>query len=60
MATDADALWSAYNKAAAELKKGLGGKPGSSAEKVFGQAYMSLVKAGLAPALRKKYRGGLR
>lgn len=57
---DADGLWSAYNKAATELKKGAGGKPGQSAEKKFGQAYMALVKAGLAAPLRQKYRGGLR
>ena len=60
MVDNADDLWRAYNSAAADLKKGMGGKVGDSAEKKFGLAYLSLVKAGLAPKLKKKYRGGLR
>ena len=42
--------------AASVVRKSLGGKPGESAEKVYGQAYRECVKAGIKPMLRKKYR----
>lgn len=38
------------------IRKQIGGKGGSSAEKVYGQAYEACVAAGLKPSLRKKYR----
>ena len=60
MVDSAEDLWRAYNSAAADLKKAVGGKQGESAEKKFGLAYLALVKAGLAPRLKRKYRGGLR
>ena len=60
MVDNAEDLWRAYNAAANDLKKGMGGKVGEAAEKKFGAAYLNLVKAGLAPRLKKKYRGGLR
>lgn len=53
-------LLRAYNTASNELLRGAGGKQGDSAEKKYGQAYLALVKAGLASPLRKKYRGGLK
>ena len=53
-------LQRAFNAASVELKKCVGGKQGTTAEKKYGQAYMSLVKAGAAPRLKKKYRGGLK
>ena len=43
-----------------DLKKGAGGKAGQTAEKKYGQAYMALVKAGLRPKLKAKYRGGVK
>ena len=46
--------------AAADLKRGAGGKAGQTAEKKYGQAYMALVKAGLRPKLKAKYRGGVK
>jgi hypothetical protein len=60
MSEHADDLWRAFNAASVELKKGIGGKPGDAAEKKYGQAYLSLVKSGLAPRIKKKYRGGLK
>lgn len=46
--------------AANDLKRGAGGKAGQTAEKKYGQAYMALVKAGLRPKLKAKYRGGVK
>lgn len=45
--------------ASKEIKKQTGGKSGDGAEKRYGLAYSQCVKAGLRPALRKKYRGGI-
>jgi hypothetical protein len=42
--------------AASSIRKSIGGKPGESAEKLYGQAYSECVKAGIKPRLRKKYR----
>lgn len=42
--------------ASSAVRKSLGGKPGESAEKVYGQAYRECVKAGIKPPLRRKYR----
>ena len=39
--------------AASAVRKSLGGKPGESAEKVYGQAYKECVKAGIKPPLRR-------
>lgn len=60
MSQDIDDLKRAFNAASNELKKGVGSKAGQSAEQKYGQAYMALVKAGVAPKLKKKYRGGLK
>jgi hypothetical protein len=42
--------------ASGNIRKSLGGKTGESAEKLYGQAYAALVRAGLRLPLRKKYR----
>lgn len=42
--------------ASKDIKKSIGGKSGEGAEKKYGQAYSACVKAGIKPALRKKYR----
>lgn len=60
MSDDNEDLKRKFDIASAELKKCAGGKQGDSAEKKYGSAYLSLVKAGLAPPLRKRYRGGLK
>ena len=53
---EADRLERALANASGNLKKSVGGKPGESNEKVYGIAYQALVKAGLKPQLRKRYR----
>jgi hypothetical protein len=53
---EADRLERSMAIASSNLKKSLGGKPGDSSEKVYGIEYQALVKAGLKPQLRKKYR----
>jgi hypothetical protein len=47
---------SEFNLATAVLQKCLPGRQGISAEIKYGQAYQRLVKLGLRPQLRKKYR----
>lgn len=42
--------------ASKDVKKQMGGKPGESAEKKYGQAYYACVKAGIKDPLRSKYR----
>lgn len=56
MSEDVDRLMSSFNAASTAIKKQMGGKTGDGAEKVYGQAYQALVKAGAKPQLRKKYR----
>lgn len=51
-----DRLESNFNSAATALKRITGGKAGEGIEKSYGQAYQALVKAGLRPQIRKKYR----
>ena len=52
---DADRLW--RNLEAARNKRDkIAGKGGSAAENAYGQEYQMLVKAGLAPQIRYKYR----
>ena len=49
---------SEYNAAAAALKRQLKTKQGGKKdEKRFADAYQTLVSLGLAPQIRKKYRG---
>lgn len=56
MSEDSERLISNFNSASNSLKKIAGGKAGESIEKVYGQAYQQLVKVGIKPQLRKKYR----
>jgi hypothetical protein len=56
MSESNDRLISDLNSAASNLKKSIGGKAGEGAEKLYGQAYQALVKAGLRPQLKGKYR----
>jgi hypothetical protein len=60
MSDNIEDLKRAFALASNELKKCVGNKPGMSAEMKYGQAYMALVKAGFAPRLKQKYRGGIK
>ena len=51
-------LRSAYN-AAWKRVQGSSGKQAQGIESSYGQAYQQLVKAGLAPQIKKKYRYGM-
>ena len=54
---NAERLLSEFRAAEMNLRKALPtNKGGQAAEKRYSAAYTALVKAGLAPALRKKYR----
>ena len=52
---EADRLWRDL-EAARKTRDNAAGKGGSGAENKYGQAYQMLVKAGLAPQVRHKYR----
>ena len=56
MSEDNDRLIANFNSASSAVKKSMGGKAGEAAEKVYAIAYQQLVKAGIKPQLRKKYR----
>lgn len=56
MQENSEKLLSNFNAASNALRRVVGGKPGESAEKAYGQAYQALAKVGLKPQLRKKYR----
>lgn len=56
MSNEDERLISNFNSASTSVKKSMGGKGGEGAESAYGQAYQQLVKAGLKPQLRKKYR----
>lgn len=56
MSEDNDRLLSDFNAASNNIKKSIGGKSGEGAEKLYGQTYQTLVKNGLKPPLRRKYR----
>jgi hypothetical protein len=51
-----DRLISDFNAASSNIRKIVGGAAAVGAEKKYGQTYQNLVKAGLRPQLRKKYR----
>lgn len=46
-----------YVNALADVKKALPGRPGFGIEAKFGQAYQQLVRLGVKPQIRAKYRG---
>ena len=60
MSDNIEDLKRAFTAASNELKKGAGSKAGQGAEQKYGQSYMALVKAGVAPRLKQKYRGGIK
>lgn len=51
-----DRLESNFSAASNALKRIASGKAGEGIEKTYGQTYQALVKAGLRPQIRKKYR----
>ncbi len=51
-----DRLERSLSNASSNIRKQASGKVGESFEKIYGIAYQQLVKAGLKPQLRKKYR----
>ncbi len=53
---DHDALLRDLNIASQDIKKNIAGKSGEGMEKKYGQAYAACVKAGIKPALKRKYR----
>jgi hypothetical protein len=54
---EAESLWSAYNSRFQAASKIGANKQGAGLEREMGLAYQKLVQAGLAPQIRKKYRG---
>lgn len=56
MSEDKERLESNMNAASTSLRRIASGKAGEGVEKVYGQAYQALVKAGFRPQIRKKYR----
>jgi len=56
MSENHDRLISNMNAASSNIRKIIAGKGGDGAEKKYGQAYQELVKVGLKPQLRKRYR----
>lgn len=55
-ADEKDRLERNMSNASSSLRKVVGGKAGEGVEKVYGQAYTALVRAGLRTRLKKKYR----
>lgn len=53
---DKETLLRDLNIASQDVKKSTAGKSGEGAEKKYGQAYAACVKAGIKPALKRKYR----
>ncbi len=51
-----DTLLRDLNIASQDVKKSVPGKSGEGSEKKYGQAYAACVKAGIKPALKRKYR----
>ena len=56
MTPEEDKLISNFNAASTNIKRQTGGKTGDGIEKQYGITYQALVKAGLKPQIRKKYR----
>jgi hypothetical protein len=46
-----------FNSATGDIRKALGGKTGFSTEAKYGDAYQHLVRLGIKPQIRRKYRG---
>lgn len=56
MSEDVEKMMRELDSASSAIKKQMGGKGGEGAESKYGQAYQQLVKAGVKPQIRKKYR----
>lgn len=56
MVEDNERAISDFNAASNNLKRIVTGKTGEGVEKSYGQKYQALVKLGLKPPLRKRYR----
>ena len=56
MSESNDRLISNINAASNNVRKIISGNGGDGAEKKYGQAYQDLVRVGLKPQLKKKYR----
>ena len=56
MSDDVEKLKSNLNAASSNLRRVVGGKAGDGVEKTYGQAYQALVRVGVKPQLKKKYR----
>ena len=57
---DHDRLLSNFEAASKKVRQALGAKQGgAAAESQYGDAYQALVRAGLAPQIRKKYRSSV-
>lgn len=50
-----DRLWATY-RAVSKRLNGASGKSAAGVEKEYGQAYQALVRAGVAPQLKARYR----
>lgn len=48
----------AHGKALAKVREAIPGKPGFGVEAVYGQTYQYLVRLGVKPQLKAKYRQG--
>lgn len=55
MSKESDSLWASY-RAARKRLDGASGKSAQGVENSYGEAYQQLVKAGLAPQIKKRYR----
>lgn len=56
MSQSIERLESDFNAASTAIRKQVGGKGGEGIEAKYGQAYQALVKAGVKPQIRQKYR----
>jgi hypothetical protein len=59
MTEEIKAAESEYNAALAQLQKTRPGKEGFGNEAKYGEAYQMLVRLGVRPQIRLKYRGAL-
>lgn len=46
-----------FSAATASIRKAIGGKGGFGTEAKYGDAYQHLVRLGIKPQIRRKYRG---
>lgn len=56
MTDEIERAWRDFRSASEKIKKQQGGNSAQGIEKEYAQAYQQLVKLGVAPQLRSKYR----